>query len=287
MGPEGWGRLGPTVAIRTDSKTRVYKGSPDAIATPLQTPTKADSVPIMSLKHKVGAIVLDAGTDTHIQACDQEFARLAKIGDDATKEAAAHKKRADDADAALAKATDPKAFHKRVTERVWLIATARAAMSKRADSIVDPKERAEAKIKASKYLDDAAVAEATGDDDIISQAIKALNPKVDPTGKDHATLLGMLLALSAAMGADEAAEEDPGEEGMPVDGMGQPDPMNPPKQPYPGGDSKNTPRGSFDPHSRLKADKEGRGDQLAEYQKRIDEANEKRRNRATAHLRTG
>lgn len=282
MGPDGWGRLGPTVAIRTDSKTRVYKGSQDANATPLQAPEKADSVPLMSaIKHKVGQVTFDAGTEQHVSAVDSELDRLSKAAKDACTEATTEKARADSAEKALVRSSDPKAFHKRVTERVWLVSTAREALSKRADSIADPKDRAEAKAKASKYLDDAAVAEATGDDDVIATAIKALNPKVDPTGKDHATLMGMLLALCQASGADESEEEG---EQLPVDGMGMSDPSYP--KPPMSGDSKQAPRGKFDSSSRLKADRDGREDALDETQKRIDAANAKRAARAKAHLKT-
>jgi hypothetical protein len=248
--PRGAGRMGPTVALRKDSK--------DAVAILLQSKSDADT-PVPMAKHQIGTVTYDAGSESHVQAVDAEIARLRKDADDQRAEATTHKAKAEQAEKradAAEKQTDPKAIAKQVAERVNLIALARREKAKRADSV-------EARRKAWTYLDAAEVAAATDTDTIVKEVLSMLAPDLDTSGMDSPSLLVALKVAVSLSQADEEAEgeTDPGMGGTgdgPIPpGPGAQDPTKKPAGPY---DSKFAPRASFDSAARLRADKTDESD---------------------------
>jgi uncharacterized protein YlxW (UPF0749 family) len=153
----------------------------------------------MALKHQIGTVTYDAGSESHVQAVDAEIARLRKDADDQRAEATTHKAKAEQAEKradAAEKQTDPKAIAKQVAERVNLIALARREKAKRADS-------ADARRKAWTYLDAAEVAAATDTDTIVKEVLSMLAPDLDTSGMDSP---GLLVALKVAVSLSQADE---------------------------------------------------------------------------------
>ncbi len=172
LGPSGWGRHGPKVALRNDS---AYCISGTTMA-----------------KHRVDGIEYEAGSEAHIQAVDKTIAKLtteradaAKRAADAEAAAATEKKRADEA-------SDPKAFAKRAAARADLLSKASALKS-------SPKLT---------YLKDEAAAAATDDDTIIKDILAEVAPSVDTAGMDHVALM-VALRVAFAMATGGAAGNPP------------------------------------------------------------------------------
>lgn len=188
--PPGWGRQGPTVALRLDSDSAIAS----CITVAPATTTWKDTMP---QQIKIDGIECEKNSDTHVsilvKQVDETKAALAvatKRADDAealvktTKaEADTQKARADTAE----KAADPKTIAKRVDARVGLLSIARQHLG-------------------ATYLKDAEGAEpgsaagAVDDDTIIRAVLAKLSPNLDTKAMDHGMLMGALL-----MGVSQAA----------------------------------------------------------------------------------
>lgn len=242
LGPPGWGRQGPSVALRNDSASAMATCNGVASAS-VETKMTVKMI-------KVDGIDCEQGSDTHVSLLQKQIDSATKRADASESLAASEKKRADDAaklaadekaraDAAEKKA-DEKAIAKRVNERVSLISTAREALKYRAWK----KRDAAGMRAAAHYLDDDEEQAATGDDAILTQAIQALSPSFDPKGKNHDQLVGALAALCSHKASEEAAEGEqdaagarslePGNGEMGTDDDMEQDPGGEPLEPYDG-----------------------------------------------------
>lgn len=126
LGPEGWGRAGPSVRLRIDAAHQVLsdEGTKPAM--------RRDS---MSTKHRVDGIEYDAGSASHLQAVDRELGKVTTERDTAqqrvdeleaqiktvTKERDEAKKRADEA-------TSEEEVDSRITKRLSLVDQARTLL---------------------------------------------------------------------------------------------------------------------------------------------------------------
>lgn len=234
LGPRGWGRQGPTVALRLDSAS--------AIGISVATATRSPENKNMALI-KIDGIECEAGSATHLSILEKQRAETAKRADDAEARVTSEKKRADDAEKALvtakaetaaekkraddaAAAAEPKALAKRIADRVFLVTLARTKLGPKYLADADGAPAGEAMAAAS-------------DDDIIKAVLAKLAPALDVKSMDHAMLMGALLALCSQAADDEAAEP-------PMDSVTQPAGAAPPSPAdlQPGAyDSKNAPRG--------------------------------------------
>jgi hypothetical protein len=212
LGPDGWGRQGPTVSLlrKTDGACIPESQAPMA-------------------KHKIDGIEYEAGSEAHIQAVDkaignaaEAIAKANKRADDAAAELAATKKRADTAEAA----SKPDAIAKRVAFRADLLSKARATLG-------------------AEYLKDEEAAVATDDDTIIRDILKSVAPSVDTSGMDHLQLMTALRVVFAmtvgTSTSDPAASDTP-----PPPAGGSPPP------PAPAGDSITKVRGAPAPRTDAK-----------------------------------
>lgn len=234
LGPSGWGRQGPSVALRNDSASAMATSNGVATAT---GETK--------MKIRIDGIECEQGSDVHLSILQKQCDAAVKRADSAEESTKTEKDRADAAtklatdekaraDAAEKKA-DEKVIAKRVNERVQLIGIAREALKFRAWK----KQDAKAFEAAKRYLDDDEEAAGTSTDAIITEALTALHPGFDPKGLDSAGLLGAL--KFACSKAGEQGDEDsagarlqgPGGMQSPADDMEQ-DPGGEPLEPYDG-----------------------------------------------------
>lgn len=131
LGPRGWGRAGPEVALRLDAAHEVIA----------ETRLDAAREKVMR-KVKVDGIEFDAGSESHLQAIDKllerkdgELAKLTAERDEAKGRAASLEQRADAAEKAaketqakLDKAISHDEVQKRVEARVALLDRARRVM---------------------------------------------------------------------------------------------------------------------------------------------------------------
>lgn len=141
------------------------------------------------LKVTVAGKTYDAGSQEHLDAVAAELARV-------TAETAKEKARADAAEMQIKRA-----------EKRNLIELARNAgkIAARRDHRNDAAAFTVAHANASRYLSDAAEAEATPNDAIIEAALAHLAPGFDPSALSSEAKMGALLALSAQMGGGGSA----------------------------------------------------------------------------------
>jgi hypothetical protein len=185
LGPAGWGRAGPTVALRTDS----------AYGIPSDRERSAPHKDQNMTTHRVDGIDYEAGSAPHIAAVEKFFASSAKKVEDAEKKAndaaaatAAATKRADDAE----KKASPESVHKLASERARILVLANTHV-KRDDG--------------KRYDEDPAVA-ASPLEKIIADVLATLNPGLDTSGYTP-EMLGAALASAATLasgGASATAE---------------------------------------------------------------------------------
>jgi len=170
LGPQGWGRQGSTVGLKYDSG--------DAIQTP-ETPVE---------KETIDGKEYTIGTPEWVAAVRAHRAKLQTDLATANGRADALEKKTKETPAP---AVDPKVFSAAVSRRVKLVADC-ARIAK----------------KAGVKFDAEAAAESGDEGSMIAEAIKLLDPKFDPAGKDPAYLMGYFNALINAMGGAETEADD-------------------------------------------------------------------------------
>lgn len=196
IGPEGWGRAGSSVALRLDAGD----------AAEVQSTGKSVSREGASMKTvRIDGVDYEIGSESHLQAVARRDAAQAALLAEVTAKlekanldgkaagdlATAEKKRADDAAAALVKATDPK--------------TILAAVTKRADMI--DKCRTVAKSLDLRFDDEEAAGQT--EEGMMLQALKAIDPDFDATGKSPDFLMGaFLMAVKNILASMPGGEEE-------------------------------------------------------------------------------
>lgn len=193
FGPNGWGRQGPSVSLRTDSGF--------AISVDMGTEQLTNKRVVV-----LDGVAFDQGSDTHVQAMQKKIDSLAGSISDLTTAKTAAETRAADAE----KRSDAKTIAKRAGVRANLIIRARHAMAYRARLDGDRK----AYDAAFRYLDadDEEAAKST-DGDIVKKTLLAMCPgyPVDDLSDDQ--LVGALHAMAHKIGPDgNGAAADPDEE---------------------------------------------------------------------------
>lgn len=130
LGPEGWGRAGPTVRLRVDARHQVIT-DPTAPA-----PERVERTDSMTTKRvRVDGIEYEAGTDSHLQAVEQHVGKLTAERDTAKRrvdELAAElettKKERDDAKARADKASSPAEVDAALEARMQLVDQVRTVL---------------------------------------------------------------------------------------------------------------------------------------------------------------
>lgn len=206
IGPEGWGRHGSSVSIRLDANDamRIEKqfGGPDRGKVELMNTIKIDGInyPADSEAAQQALDKLNAARSANIAALEKENAEL-------KAKSAAETIRADQAEKSLKEtcdklkiATDPKTLHE--------------AAKARADKL--DKIRLICRV-ANKKLDkkDEEALATSSDTDLLTNAIKMMDPKVTLEGKSPETIAALFEVLFNQMmersggGAAESVEDEP------------------------------------------------------------------------------
>lgn len=178
LGPEGWGRAGPTVRLRIDGGDGVQQGQDQGKEAPVEKEI------IDGKEYVVGSAEWRTAKNAQIQA-------LQGRADAAERTAKSEKDRADKAEKDLKDAKDPQVVQRRVK------------------LVLDCKRVA---AHVGKRLDDELAAAST-EQDLIVQAIQQLDPSFDPSGKTPEYLAGYFASLIKSLGAAAPAEETTTTEG--------------------------------------------------------------------------
>jgi hypothetical protein len=200
LGPTNWGRAGRDVKLRLDADD-----AEQVLENKDMKTTKIDGV-----DYEVGSDAHLAKIDSiHAKALELEKTASAKLveaekvrADAATAALATEKTRADNATADLAAATDPKALHKRVVERLRIVDSFR-----KASRIVLDREPDEAKRKARADADEKK-AEGSSDNELMASVVKMIAPEFDST--DESEIRGafkLVIAKLMAGGGEPDGDE--------------------------------------------------------------------------------
>lgn len=169
LGPDGWGRAGSTVALRLDSGDAVQA---------TQKETIVENEIIDGVSYKVSSPEWAAAKNKFtVKVTGERDAAMGRA--DAAEKATA---------AAKVATPDPKAMKEAVIKRVRLITDCKRIAT------------------AVKVRFDDEAAAVTGEQDLLLEAIKMLDPSFDGAGKSPEYVAGYFASLVKTMGADEAAE---------------------------------------------------------------------------------
>lgn len=206
LGPEGWGRSGPAVALRLDAINAPHQGAP-----------RMDSM--MKNMVKVDGIPYEAGSESHLQAVEKLIARKdGELAEAKTRHDAEMAKLREEAGEAKGKAT---ALEARMTKAETELAEAK----KRLDAAMDPEEldkrvdqrlslidRARATLGA-KFNGRGDDDKAMSDGDIMRAVLDKAGVKLDEDElKDDSVVRGAFLAATAKRGDAEGEEEERSDE---------------------------------------------------------------------------
>ncbi len=182
LGPHGWGRGGSSVALRLDAG--------DAVSVDYKSVSTIEDHRMKTVR--VDGIEYEAGSEAHLQAVEKRHAaQEAKIGTESARADSAEKS-AKDSKEALSKATDPKLLAAKVRARADML----------------DKGRRVAAIKGVRF-DDAAepAADEGGDQGVMIQILKMIQPDFNPAGKSPEFLSGYAMASINALLASAGEEE--------------------------------------------------------------------------------